>query len=44
VRLTARLRMRGLSRFGGLQASRATRRQLDGALAGLQALASGWDR
>jgi uncharacterized protein YndB with AHSA1/START domain len=44
VRLTTRLRMRGLSRFGGLQVSRATRRQLDGALEGLQALASGWDR
>jgi uncharacterized protein YndB with AHSA1/START domain len=44
VRLKARLQMRGLSRFGGLQVSRATRRQLDGALAGLQALTSGWDR
>ena len=44
VRLTTRLRMRGLSHFGGLQMSRATRRQLDGALEGLQALASGWDR
>jgi hypothetical protein len=43
VRLTTRLRMRGLSRFGGFQVTRATRRQLDGALAGLQALASGWD-
>lgn len=44
VRLTTRLRMRGLSRFGCLQVSRATRRRLDGALEGLQALASGWDR
>ena len=43
VRLTTRLRMRGLSRFGGLHVSRATRRQLDGALEGLQALASGWE-
>lgn len=44
VRLTARLRMRGLSRLGAVQASRAARRRLDGALDGLQALASGWDR
>ena len=44
VRLTTRLRMRGLSRFGGFQASRAMRRQLEGALGGLQALASGWER
>ena len=44
VRLTARLRMRGLSRFGGMQVRRATRRQLDGALDGLQALASELDR
>lgn len=44
VRLTTRLRMRGLSRLGGFQVSRATRRQLDGALQGLQKLASGWDR
>jgi uncharacterized protein YndB with AHSA1/START domain len=43
VRLTTRLRMRGLSRFGGFQVTRATRRQLDGALEGLQALASDWD-
>jgi uncharacterized protein YndB with AHSA1/START domain len=41
VRLTARLRLRGLSRFGGFQVSRATRRQLDEALEGLQALAMG---
>ena len=44
VRLTARLRMRGFSHFGGLQVKRATRRQLDGALKGLQDLASSWDR
>jgi uncharacterized protein YndB with AHSA1/START domain len=44
VRLTTRLRMRGLSRFGGFQVTRATRRQLDGALEGLQNLASGWER
>lgn len=44
VRITTRLRMRGLSRFGGYQISRATRRQLDGALEGLQALARGWER
>lgn len=41
VRLTTRLRLRGLSKFGGLQFSRATRRQLDGALDGLQALVLG---
>ncbi len=44
VRLTTRLRMRGLSRFGGFQVSRATRRQLEEALEGLEALARGWDR
>ena len=38
VRLTARLRLRGLSRFGGFQVGRATGRQLDAALAGLEAL------
>jgi uncharacterized protein YndB with AHSA1/START domain len=43
VRLTTRLRMRGVSRFGGFQVTRATRRQLDGALDGLQALASDRD-
>ena len=41
VRLTARVGLRGLSRFGGLQVRRATRRQLDGALDGLHALAGG---
>ena len=41
VRLTARLRLRGLHRFGGLQVSRAARRQLDEALDGLQAAAAG---
>ena len=41
VRLTARLRLRGLSRFGGSQVSRATRRQFDEALEGLQAVAMG---
>lgn len=39
VRLTTRLRLRGLSRFGGLQVSRATRRQLDEALDALKAVA-----
>ena len=38
VRLTTRLRMRGLSRFGGFQVTRATRRQLDGALDGAAGL------
>ena len=41
VRLTNRLRLRGLSRFGVFQFSRATRRQLDRALDGLQALVPG---
>ena len=40
VRLTTRLKLRGLSRFGGFQVGRATGRQLDEALAGLQALAT----
>ncbi len=39
VRLTAHRRLRGLSRFGGLQLGRATGRQLDEALEALQALA-----
>ncbi|MGI9082158.1 MAG: SRPBCC family protein [Thermoleophilaceae bacterium] len=43
VSLTTRLRLRGLSRFGGFQVTRATRRQLDGALEGLQALARDWE-
>lgn len=43
VRLTARLRLRGLSRLGGLQVSRATARQLDEALEGLDALAADED-
>ena len=42
VRLTATLTLRGLSRLGGLQVRRATRRQLDEALAGLDALAEAW--
>lgn len=42
VTLTARLSMRGFSRLGGFQIRRATRRQLDGALDGLQALARTW--
>lgn len=42
VRLIAQLKMRGFSRFGGFQVSRATRRQLDGALDGLEALAGSW--
>lgn len=35
VRISERLRLRGFSRFGGLQVRRATARKLDGALAGL---------
>ncbi len=42
VTLTARLSTRGFSRLGGLQIRRATRRQLDGALEGLAALAGDW--
>ena len=42
VRLTTHLGLRGFSRFGGFQVSRATRRQLDGALQGLADLAEGW--
>lgn len=42
VRLTAHLGLRGFSRFGGFQVSRATRRQLDGALQGLYQLAEEW--
>ncbi len=42
VRLTAHLGLRGFSRFGGFQVSRATRKQLDGALQGLVRLAEDW--
>lgn len=42
VSLTAQIKLRGFSRLGGLQVRRATRRQLDGALAGLEELAEGW--
>jgi len=42
VRLTARIQLRGFSRLGGVQVSRATKKQFDGALDGLQELAEGW--
>ncbi len=42
VSLTTKLELRGLSKLGGLQVGRATRKQLDGALDGLQGLADGW--
>jgi len=42
VTITARLTLRGFSRFGGLQVRMATRKQLDRALDGLQRLAAGW--
>jgi len=42
VRLTAHLGLRGFSRFGGLQVSRATRRQFDGALQNLSRMAEDW--
>ena len=42
VRLTGHIQLRGFSRLGGFQVRRATRRQFDGALDGLQELAEGW--
>ena len=42
ARLTTRPELRGMSKLGGLQVSRATRKQLDEALDGLQALAERW--
>ena len=42
VRLTTHVKLRGFSRFGGYQVSRATRRQLAAALDGLAALADSW--
>ena len=43
VTLTQRLTFRGLSRLGGMQIRLATRRQLEGALDGLDELARGWN-
>lgn len=43
VRLTQRLTLRGLSRLGGMQIRLATRRQLEGALDGLDELAREWN-
>jgi uncharacterized protein YndB with AHSA1/START domain len=42
VRLSSRIQLRGFSRLGGVQVSRATKRQFEGALDGLQELAEGW--
>jgi uncharacterized protein YndB with AHSA1/START domain len=42
VRLTTRLELRGMSKLGSFQVSRATKRQLDDALGGLTALAERW--
>ena len=42
VKLTQRLTLRGFSRLGGMQIRFATRRQLDGALDGLDELAQAW--
>jgi uncharacterized protein YndB with AHSA1/START domain len=42
VTLTARLTPRGFSRFGTVQIRLAARRQLEGALDGLEGLARGW--
>ncbi len=42
VTLTARLKPRGFSRFGGMQIRRATARQLSGALDGLEEISQRW--
>lgn len=42
VRITAEIRLRGLSRLGGLQVGVATRRRLDSALASLAEVIDGW--
>ena len=42
VTLTARLSPRGISRLGSVQIRLATRKQLNGALDGLEELARGW--
>ena len=42
MKLTTRVRLRGFARFGGFQVTRATKRQLTGALEGLDALAESW--
>lgn len=42
VRLTTALELRGLARLGAIQVRRATRRQLDEALSGLDRLAQSW--
>ena len=42
VTLSARLKPRGFSRFGGMQIRRATARQLSGALDGLEEISQGW--
>ena len=42
VRITAEIRLRGLSRLGGLQMGLATRRRLDTALASLAEVVDGW--
>jgi uncharacterized protein YndB with AHSA1/START domain len=41
VELSQRIRLRGLSRFGGFQVRRATGRTLEGALEGLDAMVGG---
>jgi uncharacterized protein YndB with AHSA1/START domain len=42
VKMTTQVRLRGFARLGGLQVTRATKRQLTGALEGLNALAESW--
>lgn len=42
VKVTIQVRLRGFARLGGFQVTRATKRQLTGALEGLNALAESW--
>jgi len=42
VKVTIQVSLRGFARLGGLQVTRATKRQLTGALEGLNALAESW--
>ena len=42
VKVTIQVSLRGFARLGGLQVTRATKRQLTGALEGLSALAESW--
>lgn len=44
VHLSADIKLRGFSRFGGLQVAFATRKRLDEALDGLEEVVEGWQR